>query len=173
MEDLDQLREMIKHASDVVLDLAQIKVRILAISGKQELSQLNISYNNVPLESEQSKATNINMPNANISAININQLPTTVNSTETKVPKLNLSKMKSLQETYSQVPIESETKNPPANSPEGLLHYVISKRKVRLSEASKSLNVPKDVVEKWATVLSEEGLIKISYPFFGEPTLSV
>ncbi len=35
------------------------------------------------------------------------------------------------------------------------------------------LGVPKDIIEKWATVLSEEGLLKISYPFFGEPTISV
>ncbi len=52
-----------------------------------------------------------------------------------------------------------------------LYRLVQEKGRIQLSAVARYFNVEKKMVEDWATILEEHGLIKIHYPAFGEPEL--
>ncbi len=52
-----------------------------------------------------------------------------------------------------------------------LLDLVEKNEQISISEASKKLQVNKKVIEKWARILEENNLLKITYPAIGEPIL--
>jgi hypothetical protein len=169
MEGIEVVKLMIKSASDIALDFAKIKGYLYAISGKQELPTIVESQG--PQVSNQPYYYSLPKP---ISESPAGSAFDQQQSLERKVStQLDLTKMNFQTENNKPAIDVNAIQNAPPNSPEGLLKYMLTKKKAKLSDISKDLGVPKDVIEKWATVLSEEGLLKISYPFFGEPTISV
>ena len=52
-----------------------------------------------------------------------------------------------------------------------LYKMVKKKGKIKISDVVKKMKVSKEVVEEWAKVLEDYGMIKIYYPIIGEPEL--
>ncbi len=52
-----------------------------------------------------------------------------------------------------------------------LLNLVKERKKIKLEEAAKELNLSESLIEEWAKILDEHGLIKIKYPLLGKPIL--
>jgi len=54
-----------------------------------------------------------------------------------------------------------------------LVNIISQKGKVSIKEAGKKLGIKASQVEEWAKVLEEHGLVKMVYPFIGEPRVEL
>ena len=49
--------------------------------------------------------------------------------------------------------------------------FIQNKKQTSLSKAAEHVKVNKRIAGEWAKILNESGLIELTYPVFGEPTL--
>lgn len=52
-----------------------------------------------------------------------------------------------------------------------LIEYASQEKEVPISAAAKHFKIPKEKIEEWAKILSDHGLLEITYPAFGEPRI--
>ncbi|MCW1302069.1 MAG: hypothetical protein QXX36_00300 [Candidatus Rehaiarchaeum fermentans] len=162
MEELENVQKVLRDASNIAYDLSTMSTIITSITGRQ------IKKNNEQIIKENEQDTpSINMKTEEVSfpPKSIEKKPNNPVFPFFSKNKVEKEDIKIKEEDFSNVTQKG--------SPEAFLQLVLKRKSIKITEASKELGVPKEVVEKWAEILNSQGLVKLKYPFFGDPIVSI
>ncbi|MCW1292811.1 MAG: hypothetical protein OH318_00220 [Candidatus Parvarchaeota archaeon] len=161
MEELENVQKVLKDASNIAYDLSTMSTIITSITGRQ------IKNNEQIIKENEQNTSSINMKTEEVSSTpkSIEKKPNNPVFPFFSKNKVEKEDIKIKEEDLSNVAQKG--------SPEAFLQLVLKRKSIKITEASKELGVPKEVVEKWAEILNSQGLVKLKYPFFGDPIASV